>query len=95
VDRPDDTLGVVRAVEDPNGTRAEFAIIVRSDLKGRGLGRLLLEKMIHYARGRGIGELVGQVMSENRRMQQLAHELGFEVVFDRDLGAMRVRLSLA
>src|SRR5207237_9581910 len=41
-----ETLGVVRAVCDPDNVDAEFAIIVRSDLKGRGLGRVLLRKMV-------------------------------------------------
>ena len=36
--RQRETLGVVRAVTDPDNVEAEFAIIVRSDLKGRGLG---------------------------------------------------------
>ncbi|MFL6664999.1 MAG: bifunctional acetate--CoA ligase family protein/GNAT family N-acetyltransferase, partial [Rhizobacter sp.] len=38
--RPDgssETLGVVRAVADPDNVEAEFGIIVRSDLKGQGL----------------------------------------------------------
>src|SRR5690606_30733028 len=45
-----ETLGVVRAIADPDGERAEFAIIVRSDQKGRGLGHALLDKMIRYCR---------------------------------------------
>jgi hypothetical protein len=33
-----ETLGVVQAIADPDNVSAEFAIIVRSDLKGQGLG---------------------------------------------------------
>lgn len=73
------TLGVVRAISDPDRLRAEFGIIVRSDIKGRGLGRILLEKLIRYCRARGIGELVGEVLQENRRMLALSRELGFEI----------------
>jgi acetyltransferase len=75
-ERPE-TLGVVRAIEDADGDRAEFAIIVRSDLKGRGLGHVLLEKMIRYARARGVGELVGEVLRDNRPMLDLTARLGF------------------
>jgi acetyltransferase len=89
-----DTLGVVRAVSDPDNTEAEFAIIVRSDLKGKGLGRALLEKMIRYCRERGTGELVGQVLSANHAMLSLAGELGFERRFDAEAGVVEVRLRL-
>ncbi len=73
------TLGVVRAISDPDRLRAEFGIIVRSDIKGHGLGRMLLEKLIRYCRARGIGELAGEVLQDNRRMLALSRELGFKV----------------
>jgi acetyltransferase len=76
------TLGVVRAVDDPDHTVAEFAIIVRSDLKGRGLGKRLLQKMIGYVRERGTALLVGRVLRHNTRMLHLARSLGFEVEAD-------------
>jgi acetyltransferase len=72
-----ETLGVVRTITDPDNERAEFAIIVRSDLKGQGLGRKLLDKMIGYCRSRGTAEMVGQVLSENVPMLGLAKRLGF------------------
>jgi GNAT superfamily N-acetyltransferase len=71
-----ETLGVVRAVANPDATEAEFAIIVRSDVKGIGLGRALLEKAIRYCQERGIGELVGRVLPENQAMLSLARDLG-------------------
>jgi acetyltransferase len=72
-----ETLGVVRTVTDPNNERAEFAIVVRSDLKGQKLGYKLLDKMINYCRERGTREIVGQVLPDNKRMLDLAHSLGF------------------
>ncbi len=72
-----ETLGVVRVVTDPDNETAEFAIIVRSDLKGQGFGAALLDKMIGYCRGRGTRELVGQVMAQNRAMLGLAESRGF------------------
>ena len=73
------TLGVARMVRDPDNTEAEFAVIVRSDLKGRGLGRLLLDTLIEHARAHGTPRLVGIVLRENREMLTLAHRLGFTV----------------
>ncbi len=72
-----ETLGVVRTVTDPNNQRAEFAIVVRSDLKGLGLGKHLLAKMIGYCRSRGTLEIVGQILASNRRMLSLASSMGF------------------
>jgi acetyltransferase len=74
---PEQTLGVVRAQVDPDNREAEFGVIVRSDLKGQGLGELLMDKLIRYLRGHGTQQLVGTVISDNRRMLALAHELGF------------------
>jgi len=74
-----ETLGVARTVSDPDHVEAEFAIIVRSDLKGAGLGTLLLDRLIEHARSRGIGRLVGIVLRENTRMLGLARGLGFEL----------------
>ncbi|SFV08508.1 bifunctional acetate--CoA ligase family protein/GNAT family N-acetyltransferase [Pseudoduganella namucuonensis] len=73
--RPE-TLGVVRAVADPDNRRAEFAILVRSDLKGKGLGAILFDKLIDYFRGRGTAEMVGTALSENGGVQQLVRRFG-------------------
>lgn len=71
------TLGVVRAVADPDNVEAEFGIIVRSEMKGEGLGELLMKQMIDYLRQHGTQRLVATVLSENTRMLQLARDLGF------------------
>jgi len=71
-----ETLGVARTVSDPDHVEAEFAIIVRSDLKGGGLGSLMLDRLIEHARSRGIGRLVGFVLRENTRMLKLARRHG-------------------
>ena len=73
------TLGVVRAVADPDNVEAEFAIIVRSDLKGEGLGHRLLAKMIAYLRSRGTQRLSAYVLRENVSMRELAASHGFVV----------------
>jgi acetyltransferase len=74
-----ETLGVARAISDPDNQDAEFAVIVRSDLKGGGLGRLLMDKLVAHARSRGTQRLVGTVLKGNGRMLALADELGFHV----------------
>jgi acetyltransferase len=90
----DQTLGVVRAIADPDNREAQFAIVVRSDRKGLGLGRALLDKLIRYCRQRGTGQLVGQVLPGNRPMRALAQEAGFGERYDPDAEAVEVRLDL-
>jgi acetyltransferase len=89
-----ETLGVVRAIADPEGVTAEFAILVRSDLKGAGLGEVLMQKLIRYCRERGIAELVGEALTQNPRMLKLARALGFDVSLSPDTGTARMRLLL-
>jgi acetyltransferase len=90
-----ETLGVVRTITDPGNETAEYAILVRSDLKGLGLGRKLLEKMVRYCRARGTSSIIGQVMRENTAMLDLISALGFEsrMVPDEDLFEVVLRLS--
>jgi len=73
----EETLGVARAHADPDNVEAEFAIIVRSDLKGKGLGSALLMKLIEYCRQRGTQRLIGEAFADNDRMLKLARECGF------------------
>ena len=89
-----ETLGVVRTVTDPDKVAAEFAILVRSDLKGQGLGRLLLSKIIDYCRRQGTREIVGEILAENDDMLRLASRLGFALDPDRETGTIRARLPL-
>jgi acetyltransferase len=78
-DVPDRLLAVVRLAADPDNIRAEFAIVVRSDMHRRGLGRLLLAHLVKYARNRGISELFGEVLTGNRPMIALCSQLGFTI----------------
>ena len=64
--------------------RGEFAILLRSDLKGRGLGWALMQLMIEYARSDGLKRIFGQILHENTVMLKMCRELGFEVKTDPD-----------
>ena len=93
--RPPQTLGVVRVFIDPDNVDAEFAIIVRSDMKGRGLGQLLMRKMIGFLTGRGTQRMVGAVLHENLGMRELARSNGFVVdAAGSDADALRIVLTL-
>lgn len=94
-DEGDEILGVTRAISDPDNVDAEFAVLVRSDLKGLGLGRRLLEKLIGYTRDHGLLCLNGITMPNNRGMITLARKLGFDVDIQLDEGIVALSLRLA
>ncbi len=94
-DGVEQTLGVVRAVADPDNVEAEFGIIVRSEIKGEGLGELLMTQIIDYLRQHGTQRLVATVLNENTRMLQLARDLGFrEEAHRHEPGTRWVELDL-
>ncbi|TWS96595.1 bifunctional acetate--CoA ligase family protein/GNAT family N-acetyltransferase [Reyranella sp. CPCC 100927] len=69
--------GVVRIAADPDNDSAEFAVAVRSDMKGHGMGSFLMNHIIAYARTRGLKTVMGYVLSENEPMLSLSRRLGF------------------
>lgn len=77
-DGVEETLGAVRAAIDPDNIGAEFGVIVRSDLKGSGLGQKLMSKLIGHLRARGTQRIHGTVLRINRGMLELARALGFQ-----------------
>ena len=81
-EREGTALGVAHFFADPDRLRAEYAIAVRSDWKGRGIGFLLMNRLIVIAGQWGIGELVGEVLRENQPMLQMCRELGFAIAPD-------------
>jgi GNAT superfamily N-acetyltransferase len=89
-----ETLGVARAIADPDNNSAEFAIIVRSDLKGQGLGAILLGKLIAYCRSRGTKEIVGEALADNHRVLRLVRHFCGAITHS-EPGVMRFRFDLA
>jgi acetyltransferase len=77
-----DLFGVVRIHADANYDRGEYAILLRSDLKGHGLGWELMQLMIRYARSESLRRIDGQVLRENSVMLQMCRELGFRIGTD-------------
>jgi RimJ/RimL family protein N-acetyltransferase len=86
-------LGVVRLHDEVNGDNAEFAILVRSRLKGHGIGWLLMKRMIDFSKHKHLKTVQGQVLSENTTMLTMCAELGFHIADDsEDPGVKTVTL---
>ena len=88
-------LGIAHFFADPDRLSAEYAVAVRSDWQGRGIGYLLMSRLIEIARQTGVGELVGEVLVENRTMLEMCRELGFALAADpADANLVRARKRL-
>jgi acetyltransferase len=88
-------VGVVRIHSDSIYESGEYAILLRSDLKGRGLGWALMQLIIEYARSEGLKVISGDVLQENLVMLDMCRNLGFEVKVDPaepDIRTVRLKL---
>jgi len=87
--------GIARLAADPDYSKGEYAIIVRSDLTGTGIGWILMRHLIRYAEREGLQELAGEVLEQNTRMLDMCRSLGFEISTDpEDVSLRKVRLKL-
>ncbi|WP_173935043.1 bifunctional acetate--CoA ligase family protein/GNAT family N-acetyltransferase [Chelativorans sp. Marseille-P2723] len=71
--------GIVRLSSDPDRERAEFGILVRTDLQGRGLGWELLNHAIDYGRSEGLAHIEGYILAENTGMLRMSRDFGFRL----------------
>jgi acetyltransferase len=89
-------LGVVRIHSDSIYETGEYAILLRSDLKGRGLGWALMQMIIEYSKAEGLKTIAGDVLAENTTMLTMCRQLGFSVTTDAEDPALcNVALKLS
>ena len=84
---------VARLSADPDHEVAEYALLVRSDLQGRGLGWAMLHRLIEYAKTDGLKRIEGIILSENIKMLKMCREIGFQLAPELD-GAGTIRATL-
>lgn len=91
---PQQGAGVVRLALDPDRTRGEFAIIVRRDRQGTGLGFRMMQEIIAYAKSVGVKQVFGDVLTDNAGMLEMAEELGFKRTSHPEPGVTEVTLDI-
>lgn len=89
-----DVMAVARFHADPDNIEAEFAVVVRSDLHGQGLGFGLMTYLIDIASARGLKRLSGSVLADNAKMLNLARELGMQATSSWEDNSVRVSCEL-
>ena len=81
-------LGVVWLYSNSIHETGEYAILLRSDLHGRGLGWVLMQLIIEYAKSEGLSRIYGEILQENSVMLKMCRELGFKVKTDTEDGGV-------
>jgi acetyltransferase len=91
-----ETVGVARlAREEDNPQTVEFAVVVQQDVRGRGLAKHLMRRLLEWAACHGVREVVGEILADNPEMLVLARRLGFRLQHAvEDPGVIDARLSL-
>ncbi|MGV6873416.1 bifunctional acetate--CoA ligase family protein/GNAT family N-acetyltransferase [Pseudochelatococcus sp. B33] len=88
-------LGAVRLHADANYEAGEYGIMTRTDMRGKGLGWLLMTSIIEYAKAEGLKAVEAQVLRENTMMLAMCAQLGFTSRPDPDDAGVRlVRLEV-
>jgi acetyltransferase len=88
-------FAVARLTCDPDNEEAEFALIVGDDFAGRGIGTRLMTKLVAYARARGVGSMIGVILSDNQAMLSICRKLGFAIAEESEERSVKVaRLDL-
>nr|WP_295467953.1 bifunctional acetate--CoA ligase family protein/GNAT family N-acetyltransferase [Mesorhizobium sp.] len=91
-----DLAAIGRLSADPDHVKAEYALLVRTDMQGKGLGWAMLRHLIDYARADGIKQIEGLILAENTRMLSMCREFGFDVGHHpEEPGLMLATLNLA
>jgi acetyltransferase len=87
-------IGVCRYVTLPDGESCEYAIVVADEWQGKGLGRIMMRRLIEVAQARGLKSMVGFVHASNGPMFDLCTRLGFVAAREADDPTLR-RVTLA
>ncbi|MES2712209.1 MAG: GNAT family N-acetyltransferase [Pseudomonadota bacterium] len=91
----DAILGVARLIREPGSARGEFSVVVAGALKGQGLARTLMTRILEWGRAEGLREAVGQVLSDNAPMLAFMRALGFTIHhLPEEEGVVEARLTL-
>jgi acetyltransferase len=87
--------GVSRYYLRPEIGEAEFAIVIGDAWQRRGLGSLLMRRLIEIAKDQGVKRLVCQLLAENDGMNRLMTSLGFRIEHTSDPSVLKASLDLS
>jgi acetyltransferase len=81
----EEIVAIGRLTRLPDPEEAEFAILVRDDFQGRGLGTILLKRLLQFGRDEGIRHVNAYMLGSNKGMIAVCKRLGFKTKREDDL----------
>lgn len=87
-------LGVGRIIKAHGANEAEFAILIADQYQQKGLGTELLRRLIQFSRDEHLQRLTGDILAENRGMQELCKRFGFSLHYSREDHLLKAELEL-
>lgn len=90
-----EVVGMARYDMDPATRLGDVVFIVREDWRGRGVGTLLLRRMIDVARACGLAGFRAEVERTNEPMLMAFYRSGLALESSLDGGTYRIRASFA
>jgi acetyltransferase len=79
LDGREEIVGEARYAANPDGRSCEFSIVIADDWHKSGIGGLLMNALVRYAKASGFESMEGIVLRDNRTMVKFVRALGFEV----------------
>jgi RimJ/RimL family protein N-acetyltransferase len=86
-------IAFAHITEDKNGT-AEVGISVDKNLRGAGLAKDLMDRILVHCKANGINTLFMSCLRENKIMQSIARKAGLHVVLEHDEAIARLELDV-
>ena len=80
----DEIAGVARLSKLHGSDDAEISVLIRDDFQHRGLGGMLVERMLRVARDENVGRVIAFMLPQNAPMQRIFRKLGFAINADED-----------
>ena len=90
----DEIIGVGSLIKEHGENSAEAALLVTDRFQRRGLGTKLLSQLIQFGRDEQLQRLTGDVLAENREMQEVCKKLGFRLHYSLEDQVVKVEYDL-
>jgi acetyltransferase len=92
--KEDFILGVARLSRSAKPFEREFSVVVSDAWQNQGVGFELLQQLIMIGKQEGLETIVGHILPENIKMQNLVRKLGFELAYSQENNFLKACLFL-
>ena len=92
--KEDEIVAVGRLIKVHEVNEAEFAIVIRDQWQGHGLGTHFMKLLLDIGRKEGVGHIFGQILPDNYAMQRVCKNLGYKLHYDADAEVVEARIKL-